>query len=157
MKIDTIVNGVPTTLECDPQATLLDALRAAGYKSVKVGCREGMCGACTVLVDGNARHGCQTPAALATGRAVTTVEGLGTVDEPHALQQAFVDVGAVQCGFCTPGAILSAKALLDHTPAPSHEDIRVALDGNLCRCTGYVKMVEAVALAAERMVEEETR
>ena len=157
MKIETVINGVAATLKCDAQATLLDALRAAGYKSVKVGCREGMCGACTVLVDGVARHGCQTPAALVAGRQVTTVEALGTPNDPHPLQQAFVDVGAVQCGFCTPGAILSAKALLDRTPRPSAEEIRVALDGNLCRCTGYVKMVEAVETAAQRLGEEGSR
>ncbi len=154
MKVSTTINGHAMVLDCGPQSSLLDALRAAGFKGVKAGCREGMCGSCTVLVDGVARHSCQTPAGLVEGRTVTTIEGLGQPDQPHPLQQAFVDSSAVQCGFCTPGAILSAKALLDESPEPSEEEIREALDGNLCRCTGYVKMVEAVQLAAERMREE---
>lgn len=155
MIIRTRINGEPRELECEPHTTLLDLLRAAGYKGVKVGCREGVCGACTVLVDGQARHGCQTFAGQVAGREVTTIEALGTPEQPHPLQQAFVDAGAVQCGFCTPGAILSAKALLDEQPDPSEQEVREALDGNLCRCTGYVKMIEAVRLAASRMREED--
>ncbi len=153
MIIKTTIDGVQRELECDPRMTLLDLLRSAGYKGVKSGCREGACGACTVLVDGKARQSCLMPAGLAAGREITTIHGLGTTDEPHPLQDSFVEVGAVQCGFCTPGAILSAKALLDENPDPTEEEIKVALDGNLCRCTGYVKMIDAVKLAADRMRE----
>ncbi|MDY0058234.1 MAG: (2Fe-2S)-binding protein [Myxococcota bacterium] len=154
MQVRMTINGTPRTLEVEPTTTLLDALRDAGYKGVKVGCREAACGACTVLVDGKARLSCILFAAQLEGREVTTIEGLGTPDAPHPLQQAFVEVGAVQCGYCTPGTILSAKALLDGQPAPSEAEIREALDGNLCRCTGYVKMIDAVNLAASRLREE---
>ena len=155
MIIRTTINGAPRELSCeDPRTSLLDVLRGAGYKSVKAGCREGACGACTVLVDGKPRHSCQMPAVLAEGRELTTIEGLGAVDRPHPLQSAFVEVGAVQCGYCTPGAILSAKALLDQEPDPSRQEVVEALDGNLCRCTGYVKMLDAVLLAARQMREE---
>ncbi|MBM4319324.1 MAG: (2Fe-2S)-binding protein [Deltaproteobacteria bacterium] len=155
MLIRTKINGEVRELDGEPHTALVDLLRDAGYKGVKVGCREGVCGACTVLVDGRARHSCHMFAAQVQGREVTTIEGLGTPDRPHPLQQAFVDVGAVQCGFCTPGAILSARALLDEVPDPTEQEVREALDGNLCRCTGYVKMVEAVHLAATRLREEQ--
>jgi len=151
MKLDIQVNGVPRTLEIAPQALLLDVLRDAGYRSVKRGCETGDCGACAVLVDGVPVASCIVFAGQAEGRAVTTVEGLGTPDRPHPLMEAMVAAGAVQCGFCTPGMILSAKALLDRNPNPTADDVKEALDGHLCRCTGYVKQIEAVLHAAARL------
>jgi len=149
MKFTTKINGLERALECEPNATLFEVLRENGYKSVKQGCdREGTCGACTVLLDGLATLSCITPALKAAGREVTTVEALGTPERPHALQKAFVDAGAVQCGYCTPGMLLASKALLDKVPHPSDEQIADALSGNLCRCTGYVKITEAVKSAA---------
>jgi len=154
MQVRMTINGTPRTLEVEPTTTLLDALRDAGYKGVKVGCREAACGACTVLVDGKARLSCILFAAQLEGREVTTIEGLGTPDAPHPLQQAFVEVGAVQCGYCTPGTILSAKALLDRIPNPTEDDIRAAIEGNLCRCTGYARIVDAILYAAELLRKE---
>ncbi|MFH1810825.1 MAG: (2Fe-2S)-binding protein [Pseudomonadota bacterium] len=144
MILDVTINGQAHSLDCAADACLLDVLRAQGYQGVKAGCHEGVCGACTVLVDGQAVYACMTMAGQVQGRHITTIEGLGSLDRPHPLQQAFVDAGAVQCGFCTPGAILSAKALLDRSHKPTRGDIAQAMDGNLCRCTGYVKMFEAV-------------
>lgn len=151
MDIHVTINGRALTLRVGPGEILLDVLRAHGYTSVKTGCGEGDCGACTVLLDGRAVRACLLVAGQVEGRALTTAEGLGTNTEPHLLQQAFVDSGAVQCGYCTPGMLLSAKGLLDVTPAPSAAEVAEALDGNLCRCTGYKKIIEAVELAAERM------
>ena len=152
MRISTTINGAPRTFECEPGTTLFEALRALGIKSVKQGCdNEGTCGACTILIDGKAVLSCITPAPRAQGRNVTTIEALGDVANPHPLQTAFVDAGAVQCGFCTPGMILAAKALLDEYPNPSREEIAEGLSGNLCRCTGYVKILDAVQSAAETM------
>ncbi len=154
MRLAFTLNGRAFETEAEPDAMLVDVLRQAGVNSPKVGCGQGTCGACTVLLDGRAVPSCITFAALAAHRAVTTVEGLGTPRAPHPLQVAFVEAGAVQCGFCTPGMILAAKALLDETPRPTEAQIREALDGNLCRCTGYVKIVEAVGLAAARLSPE---
>ena len=152
MRFRTKINGGEQEIECAPDATLLEVLRATGLKSVRQGCdNEGTCGACTVLLDGQAVVSCLMPAARAAGREVFTVEGLGHPGKPHPLQQAFVETGAVQCGYCTPGMILSAKALLDRNPNPSEADILEALAGNLCRCTGYIKIIEAVHLAAARL------
>jgi putative selenate reductase molybdopterin-binding subunit len=151
MKLQLVLNGVPRTLEVAPQALLLDVLREAGCRSVKRGCETGDCGACTVLVDGVPLASCVVFAGQAEGRNVTTVEGLGTPDRPHALMEAMVASGAVQCGFCTPGMILSAKALLERNPNPTADDVKTALDGHLCRCTGYVKQIEAVLDAAGRL------
>ncbi len=151
MDIHVTINGTPHTWRVGPGEILLDVLRAEGFTSVKTGCGEGDCGACTILVDGQAMRACLLMAGQVEGRELITAEGLGTSTEPHLLQQAFVDSGAVQCGFCTPGMLLSAKGLLDVTPAPDREQIAEALDGNLCRCTGYKKIIEAVELAAERM------
>ncbi|MCU0693675.1 MAG: (2Fe-2S)-binding protein, partial [Polyangiaceae bacterium] len=129
-----------------------------GLKSVKQGCdQEGTCGACTVLIDGLPMLSCITPAPKAAGREVLTVEGLGDPTRPHPLQTAFVDAGAVQCGYCTPGMILSAKALLDRNPAPSDAQIADALSGNLCRCTGYVKIIDAVRNASTALAGETKR
>jgi aerobic-type carbon monoxide dehydrogenase small subunit (CoxS/CutS family) len=152
MELTLTLNGVERTLSCAPGDTLLEVLRAAGARSVKQGCDcEGTCGACSVLLDGELRLACITPALRARGRTVTTVEGLGHPARPHPLQTALAEVGAVQCGFCTPGMILAAKALLDRDPTPSDDAIRDALSSNLCRCTGYVKILEGVRLAAARL------
>jgi len=151
MEIEVTINGENKVWEIEPSETLLDALRRHGYKSVKRGCDEGHCGACTVIIDGKAVKSCVMLAGQSHKRNIVTVEGIGTIDEPHPLQKAFVDTGGVQCGYCIPGMIMSAKALLDENPEPDEEEIKEALDGNLCRCTGYVKQVEAVELASKMM------
>ena len=157
MRFEILLNGHAREIDCDPGATLFEVLRALGVLSVKQGCdREGTCGACTVLLDGEPLLSCITPAPRAAGRAVQTVEALGHPGKPHPLQAAFVEAGAVQCGYCTPGMILAAKALLDREPAPTRAAIAEALSGNLCRCTGYVKIVEAVDRAAAVLRQEKT-
>ncbi len=147
------MNGNPVTLDVREDANLLsvlnDDLQLAGAKE---GCGAGECGACTVIVDGVAVASCLYPACEADGRQVETVEGLVLKSGGlHPLQKAFVEGGAVQCGFCTPGMIMSAKALLDRNPAPVAQEVKVALAGNICRCTGYTQIVEAVLAAAEEM------
>ena len=151
MKITLTVNGMRRELEIAAGETLLEALRRAGYKSVKKGCGSGDCGACAVLLDGRAINSCLCLAAKADGREVVTVEGLAKEQKLHALQEAFLDEGAVQCGYCTPGMLIAAADLLSHNPEPSEEEIRQAISGNLCRCTGYVKEIEAIKVAAGRM------
>ena len=144
------VNGRDVRAEFPAHRTLLHALRELGFTEVKNGCEKGDCGACTVLLDGQAVNSCLVLAVQAQGREVTTVRGLGTVNNLHPLQKNFVEQGAIQCGFCTPGMLLSAKALLDKNPSPTREDIKVAISGNLCRCTGYVRIIDAIeATAAE--------
>ena len=150
MKIRLTINGEDRTCEAAPDEKLLDMLRRLGYKSVKFGCGEGTCGTCTVLIDGMPHLSCITFAAQMEGRAITTLEGLGTFGELHPIQQAFLDEGAVQCGYCTPGMVLSTKALLDRSPQPGEQEIRAALDGNKCRCTGYASIIKAVQRAAGR-------
>jgi aerobic-type carbon monoxide dehydrogenase small subunit (CoxS/CutS family) len=146
------VNGVARTASVAPETTLLELLRDRfSLKGAKLGCGVGDCGACTVLLDGNAVNACLVLAGQANGRNVLTIEGLATREHLHPLQRAFEQTGALQCGFCGPGAILSAKALLEENPDPSAHDIRDALAGNLCRCTGYSKMIEAVQDAAKIM------
>ncbi|MCL4182741.1 MAG: (2Fe-2S)-binding protein [Burkholderiaceae bacterium] len=145
------INGRTETASFPAHRTLLEALRELGHVEVKCGCEKGDCGACAVLLDGVAVDSCLTLAWMAEGRQITTVSGLGSADAPHPLQQAFADSGAAQCGYCTPGVIIAAKSMIDRNPDPSEEDIRVALSGNLCRCTGYVKIVEAVHDAAAVM------
>jgi carbon-monoxide dehydrogenase small subunit len=146
------VNGTSHRLEVQPWWTLLEVLRnQLGLIGVKEGCGAGDCGACTVLLDGQAVNSCLVLAVRAAGHEITTIEGLTRDGRLHPIQQAFVEEGAVQCGFCTPGMVLAAKALLDENPRPSEHEIRVAIAGNLCRCTGYVKIVSAIRLAAERM------
>lgn len=151
--IHFVVNGDPVSALVGPEWTLLRALRdGVGLTGTKEGCGAGECGACTVLVDGTAVNSCLFPALEAEGRSVTTVEGLTQADGTlHPLQRAFIDYGAVQCGFCTPGALMSSKALLDQNPDPNAHQIKVALAGNLCRCTGYTQIVEAVQAAAAEM------
>jgi len=149
------LNGTRRTFEAEPQETLLHLLRdKAGLTGVKCGCELGECGACTVIYNGRAVNSCCVLAEQADGSDVVTIEGIGTAEHPHPLQQAFIDAGAIQCGFCTPGMILSAKALLDRNPHPDEDTIRAALSGNLCRCTGYSKIVEAIQLAVRRMEQE---
>jgi carbon-monoxide dehydrogenase small subunit len=146
------LNGTQIDVTADSHQSLLNLLRVSlRLTGTKEGCGEGECGACTVLVDGLAINACLYPAYEAAGKNVITIEGLtGKNNELSDIQQAFVDSGAIQCGFCTPGMVLSAKALLDTHPDPSEEDIREALSGNLCRCTGYVQIIEAVKKAANR-------
>jgi len=146
------VNGFEVRVPVDPNQRLLEVLRRTlGLTGTKEGCGEGECGACTVIVDGRVVNACLYPAPEVEGREVTTIEGLlGEDNRLSPLQESFVERGAIQCGFCTPGMILSAKVLLDRNPDPSDEEIREALAGNLCRCTGYVQIVEAVKVAAGR-------
>jgi carbon-monoxide dehydrogenase small subunit len=143
------INGQAYQVSAHPAERLIDVLRCqAGFTSVKEGCGTGQCGACTVLLDGRPVVSCLVFAGDAAGREITTVEGLAQDGKLHPLQQAFVERGAVQCGFCTPGMLLAAKALLDENPTPSAEEIKHALAGNLCRCTGYQKIIEAIQSVA---------
>jgi carbon-monoxide dehydrogenase small subunit len=152
MKIRLTVNGRPYEREVDAETRLLDLLREDLHLTgTKEGCGEGECGACTVLIDGRPVNSCLVLAPQVDGADVLTIEGIADGDRLHPIQQAFVDAGGVQCGFCTPGFIMSTYALLDEVPDPSDDEILTALEGNLCRCTGYGKIVEAVRLAAERM------
>lgn len=148
------VNGGERFAGVPAHYTLLEALRyGLGLTGSKQGCDKGDCGACTVLLDGEPILSCITPVWEAEGREVTTVEGLASVDGPHAVQDAFDRFGAAQCGFCTPGILCSAAALLERNPAPTRDDVREALSGNLCRCTGYTKILDAVVAAAAEMRE----
>jgi aerobic-type carbon monoxide dehydrogenase small subunit (CoxS/CutS family) len=150
------VNGDRRQFAVPAHWTLLEALRyGLGLTGSKQGCDKGDCGACTVLLDGEPTLACITPALEAEGREVTTVEGLATADGPHALQTAFGECGAAQCGFCTPGILMSAAALLRRTTSPTRDEVKEALAGNLCRCTGYTKIFVAVELAALRLRELE--
>src|SRR5262245_52375017 len=148
------VNGEEHSVIADTRDTLLDLLRdKLGLTGTKEGCGNGNCGACTVLVDGAPVLSCVVFAAEVAGATVTTIEGVAAGDRLDRVQQALIDAGGTQCGFCTPGVVLSAKALLDRNPHPSEHDIRAALAGNLCRCTGYDKIVEAVQAAAKAPAE----
>ncbi|MBN1661815.1 MAG: (2Fe-2S)-binding protein [Anaerolineae bacterium] len=145
------VNGNPVTLDVEADELLVDVLRdRLGLTGTKIGCSEGECGACTVIMDGQAVLSCLLPAIRAQGSQITTIEGLSDGEVLHPLQQAFVDHGAVQCGYCIPGFVLSAKALLDRNPHPNRDEIKEAIAGNLCRCTGYVKIIEAIEDVAAR-------
>ena len=149
-QVKIMVNGESKTASVEPQTTLLELLRETwGLTGAKRGCDEGDCGACTVLLDGQPVNACLVLAVRVNGRKVTTIEGLGDEEHPHPLQTAFVQHGALQCGYCGPGMILSAKALLDVNPSPTEAEIRQALSGNLCRCTGYSKIIEAVRSASQ--------
>ncbi|MDP2917000.1 MAG: (2Fe-2S)-binding protein [Dehalococcoidia bacterium] len=147
------LNGEAVEVDIEPGAMLADVLRnELGLTGTKVACGEGECGACTVILDGKVINSCITPAMKAMNKEVLTIEGVAPgPGKLHPLQEAFIEHGAVQCGYCTPGMILSAKALLDENPSPTEHEVRVGLSGNLCRCTGYVKIVEAVLAAAEKM------
>ncbi|MDB4906746.1 MAG: (2Fe-2S)-binding protein [Gemmatimonadetes bacterium] len=146
------INGVPRDVPAGDHETLLAVIRERlQLTGTKEGCARGECGACTVLIDGRAAYSCLTLAAGCADSAVTTIEGLGRADALHPLQQAFIEQDALQCGFCTPGQLLAAAALIARTPRPSEDDVRVALSGNLCRCGTYPKLVRAVMQAAEMM------
>lgn len=150
--VTLIVNGEARKASVPPETTLLELLRSSfGLTGAKLGCDAGDCGACTVIVDGMAVNACLMLAFQAEGREVLTIEGLARMDRLHPIQEAFENRASLQCGFCGPGAILSAKALLDEIPDPSAHQIRDALAGNLCRCTGYTKMIEAVQEAARKL------
>lgn len=147
-KITLTINGEKKELLVSPNERLLPVLRRAGYKGVKEGCNEGTCGACTVILNGRAVYACILFAFQADGAALQTIEGAGDFDRPHPFQQALVEEGGVQCGYCTPGMVMAAKALLDAQPHPSDEEIREQMDGNLCRCTGYEKIWRALQKVA---------
>ena len=152
MKGPFLVNGRSREWSFEPDATLLDVLRANGHPEVHRGCDEGACGSCAVLLEGRLVNSCQIFAASVMEKDILTVAGIGTIHEPHPLQTAFVESGAIQCGFCTPAMILAALALLRKNPNPAEAEILSSLDGVSCRCTGYVKIIEAVRLAARRMI-----
>ena len=146
------VNGVARTVTTDPQRPLLDVLREDLHLTgTKYACGEGRCGACTVLLDGKPARSCVVPASLADKKSITTIEGLAKGDSLHPVQEAFLEEGAMQCGYCTPGMILSAVALLQEKPAPTDEEIVAGMNGNICRCNGYVKIKNAVRRAADKM------
>lgn len=152
IKVSINVNGINYTKEIDPSIRLIDFLRdELKLKGTKEGCGEGECGACTVIVNGKAINSCLMLASSADGKNVITIEGVSDKEKLHPIQEAFMEVGAIQCGYCTPGMILSAKALLDEKPNASEEEIKVALSGNLCRCTGYKKIIQAVMLAQDKL------
>lgn len=153
IKVEFDLNGCKTILSSAPNRTLLEVLRDdLGLTGAKDACGgEGECGACTVFMDAKLVNSCMIFIGQVEGHTITTIEGIAHPEKLHPLQKAFVEAGAVQCGYCTPGAILSTKALLDRNPDPSEAEIRESLSGNLCRCTGYTKMVDAVRLAAEEM------
>ncbi|MEQ9714917.1 MAG: (2Fe-2S)-binding protein [Candidatus Asgardarchaeum sp.] len=148
------VNGRDVEVYVRPDARLIDVLRDLGYLSVKEGCGTGECGACTVIMDGKTVLSCITFALQANGKEIITVEGLAKNGKLHPVQEAFIEKGAVQCGYCIPGFIMSTVYLLNENPNPTYEDILDALEGNLCRCTGYVKIIEAVKEAASRLKKE---
>lgn len=151
--VKAIVNGEELVLVAEPYHSLLDALRnSAGLTGTKKGCDVGDCGACTVMLDGKPVNSCLVLAVEADGRKIETIEGLqASSDQPHPLQDAFMLLGGAQCGFCTPGIIMMAQALLDENPQPSEAEIRFALAGNICRCTGYTRIIDAVQAAANEM------
>jgi aerobic carbon-monoxide dehydrogenase small subunit len=156
VKLEITLNGKPCQVECEPQETLAEVLRnTLNLNGTKVSCEVQVCGACTVLVDGVPVSACTYLAYEARAQSVTTIEGLENPDGTlHPLQQAFIDEFAFQCGYCTPGMIMSAKALLDENPQPTRDEIIHHMDGNICRCTGYVPIVAAIQRAAEAMAKE---
>ena len=152
MIINFKLNGKDYRMEIDPAMRALDFLRdVMKMKSVKEGCSEGECGACTIIINGDAVSSCLLYTGELDNKEILTSEGLGTPEKMHPIQEAFVEAGGVQCGFCTPGFVLSAKALLDKKPNPNEEEIKEALEGNLCRCTGYTKIIDSVKLAAKKI------
>jgi carbon-monoxide dehydrogenase small subunit len=150
--IELNVNGIAYDVIVSPEDLLVDVLRQKlGLTGTKKGCGQGDCGTCTVLIDGRRALSCLTLAIACRGKTILTIEGMEADGRLHPIQQAFIDKGAIQCGFCTPGMVMAAKALLDENPDPTVEQIKRGLSGNLCRCTGYVKIVDAVQEAARRM------
>lgn len=151
-ELNFVLNGREVSLEVDPSAMLVEVLRdQLGLTGTKVGCDTGDCGSCTVLIDGQPFVSCLVPAIRVEGREVVTVEGLAQGEQLHPLQEAFLEEGAVQCGFCIPGILLTAKALLDCNPNPSRQEVKEAIAGNLCRCTGYEQIIDAIQRAASRI------
>ncbi|MBA3065987.1 (2Fe-2S)-binding protein [bacterium] len=151
MRISFKINGKKVAVDVAPEARLLDVIRDnLGLTGTKEGCSKGECGACSVIVDGEIVDSCIFPVSQAEGCDIITIEGMSKGGKLHPIQKAFIEEGAVQCGFCTPGMVLAAKALLDKKPHPSDEDIKEALSGNLCRCTGYTKIKNAVKKAAKK-------
>ena len=148
MKINFNINSESKDLELKPNETLLDVLRNNGYTEVKCGCNEGECGACLVLLDEKPVNSCQVLAMSVRDKEVKTVKGIGTLFSPHIIQKTFAQTGADQCGFCSPGMVIASYSLLNEHPSPTREQIVEGLDGNLCRCTGYVKIIEAVEKSA---------
>ncbi len=144
------INGVPHELEVEPRRTLLEVIRErTGLTGTKKGCDRGNCGSCTVIIDGNPVASCLTLAIEAQGKNITTIEGLAEGNKLHPLQKAFIEHGSIQCGFCTPGMVMSAKALLDKHANPSEDEIKEGISGNLCRCGGYGKIVKAITSVAK--------
>ena len=151
-QIKVTVNGIPYELSVQPWETLLNVIREhLGLTGTKEGCGLGECGACTIIMDGKTVNSCLVLAVEADNRVITTIEGLANGDELHPIQEAFIKCGGLQCGFCTPGMIMSTKALLEKNPSPDEEEIRKAIAGNFCRCTGYTKIIESVKVAAKNM------
>ena len=158
MKFKLSLNGQDCIVETEPNRTLLDVLRTdLGLTGTKYGCGVGACGSCTVIIDGKAKCSCITLIGQTDGRRVETVEGLSEGERLHPLQESFVENHAIQCGYCTPGMLMSAKAFLDHHPSPSEEAIRVAISGNLCRCTGYKQIIKAIQQAANKAKKTEEK
>ena len=151
MNVTCTLNGRRTVLEGHPMGRLLDAVRKSGLTGTKEGCGEGECGACGVLLDGVLVNSCLTPLAHAEGASITTIEGVATDDALHTIQQSFLECGGAQCGICTPGMVLAAFELLSRNPDPTEADVRVALAGNLCRCTGYMRIFASVLEAVRRL------
>ena len=157
-EIELRVNGQSHQVVVKPQDLLVDVLREQiGLTGTKKGCGTGECGACTVLIDGRPVNSCLVIAVRAQGKKILTIEGLGTPEQLHPLQQAFIENAAVQCGFCAPGMLLAAKALLDQNQFPTEREIRQAISGNLCRCTGYAKIVKAVQSAAQALAQGDAK
>ena len=149
--ISFTVNGAKVETEAYAHTSLLYLLRDLGFTEVKNGCEAGDCGACTILLDGIAMNACCALGVQVDGRDITTVKGIGTVDNLHPIQEKFIELGGIQCGFCTPGMIVAAKSLLDENPRPTRQEIKVGISGNLCRCTGYVKIIDSIEAAANEM------
>ncbi|MEF3244646.1 MAG: (2Fe-2S)-binding protein [Caldisericaceae bacterium] len=154
MKVHYKINEKDYSFEIHPGKVLLDVLRENGFTEVKGNCYMGTCGACTVIINGAPKTSCTVLAAQVNDAEIITIKGIGSVLKPHPLQEAFIKKGAVQCGYCTPGTILSAYALLQKNPNPTDEEIKRAIDGNLCRCTGYVQQIEAIKFAIKLLTEE---
>lgn len=155
MQLELDINGATETVDVSKSDVLLDVLRRNGYTGAKRGCDTGACGFCTVQIDGEPTMSCVTPVTKVQDASIETIEGLGEQDDLHPVQEAFVDNSALQCGFCIPGMIMRSKALLEENADPSEQEVREALSDNLCRCTGYKKIVEAVQDAADRMDDDQ--
>lgn len=156
--VNFTINGEAVEVSCAPEKMLVDVIRDNLFLTgTKIGCREGECGACTIIMNGEAVNSCLIPASKAMGKNIQTIEGVADGDKLHPIQEAFIEKGAVQCGFCTPGVIMSAKALLDKNQTPDKQAVREAIGGNVCRCTGYVKIEEAIHHASRIMSETTVR